>query len=415
MYLVTKKKHIRLEHMNRTLYWYCILCIVSASAFAQQSTTTISGQILDKETNEPIVYASIYIKDLAIGTTSNEEGYFTFYVPKRQEDASIIVSMIGYESIEKKVRTFSDHQKIILSSKVNSLDEVVITSTKKKALTAKDIIKKAYKSIKNNYPNQPYILEGFVRDLQNEDDQYVEYLEFAAKLYYKGYTKQIEPSVELVEVRTSQIAEKHPWNANEERKNSIMDLIEDDFIRFDYGPIRAKKGWNYEIESILPYNKRYVYKIIGIDKPFQKAILYIDTETFAFVRMELTRSAINNRSWRRKFTNGSLQVYYNVIFEYQEYKGKMYLKYQKEEDTWKIFKGLESQKLLFIKKPKKELFINKIITDNVAQYPFTRNMKISTSIENQARPYNQEFWSTYNAPQQTEKESKIIEELKKIN
>jgi len=50
--------------------------------------------------------------------------------------------------------------------------------------------------------------------------------------------------------------------------------------------------------------------------------------------MELTRKAIRNRSWRRRFTNGALQVYYNVVFEYQEYNGKMYLKYQKEEDHW---------------------------------------------------------------------------------
>ncbi len=57
--------------------------------------------------------------------------------------------------------------------------------------------------------------------------------------------------------------------------------------------LEQKKGWNHKIESILSYKKRYIDKIIGIDKPFQKVALHIDTKTFAFVRMKLTRLAIN--------------------------------------------------------------------------------------------------------------------------
>lgn len=191
-----------------------------------------------------------------------------------------------------------------------------------------------------------------------------------------------------------------------------MDLVEDDLIRFDYGPIKGKNGWKYELESILPHGDGMVYKINCIDKPFQTATLFIDTETFAFVKIELTRQAIRNRSWTRRFSNGALQVYYNLVMEYQEYNGKMYLKYQKEEDSWRIFKGLESNKVVFTKYPKKELFINKIIVEDIKNYHFKRNMDIGTSIENQAKEFNAGFWNSYNIPIQTEKESKIIDELK---
>ncbi|WP_411028807.1 carboxypeptidase-like regulatory domain-containing protein [Spongiimicrobium sp. 3-5] len=394
-------------------YIFIILLFISFTSFAQNSITTVSGQILDQETSEPIPFASIYIKALPIGTTSNEEGYFVFHIPAERETDTIVISAIGYLSISKKGENFIPDQKVYLSSKITDLDEVILIATKKKELTAKEIVKKAYAEIPNNYPSQPYILEGYIRDLQKEDDKYVEYLECAAKFLYQGYKTKKEPHVELLEVRTSYLAEKHPWNENSERKNSIIDLVEDEFIRFDYGPIKGKNGWKFELENVLPYNKGQVYKITANHKPFQKATLFIDTETFAFVRMELTRQAINDRSWARRFTNGALQVYYNVIFEYQEFNGKMYLKYQKEEDTWKIFKEAESKKLLLTQYPKKELFINKIIVDNVEKYPFKRNMDIGTSIENQAKHYNAEFWSSYNIPKQTEGESKIISELKK--
>lgn len=52
----------------------------------------------------------------------------------------------------------------------------------------------------------------------------------------------------------------------------------------------------------------------------------------------------------------------------------MYLKYQKEEDTWNIYDTANPKKLLFTKEPKKELFINNIIVEGVAVYPFSQNM-----------------------------------------
>ncbi|WP_170837047.1 carboxypeptidase-like regulatory domain-containing protein [Aquimarina amphilecti] len=295
---------------------------------AQSNNKTITGKVLDKENNKPITFASIYLKGQAIGTISNEEGKFVFHISNK-ESGVIIISSLGYGSIEKNVDDFNSDQQIFLSAEVSALSEVVITTTKKKKLSAKQIVKKAYQEIANNYPDQSYILEGFVRDLQKEDSTYVEYLECAAKFYNQPTDKEIEAKVELVAIRNSYIAEKNPWNKQWERKNSIIDLIEDDFIRFDYGPIKGKNGWKYELEDILPYNRKYVYKIKGMDVPFQKATLYIDTESFAFVRMELTRTAHKGKSWKRRLTHGGEQLYYNVIFEYQKYKNKMYLKISK--------------------------------------------------------------------------------------
>lgn len=399
--------------MNKTFqFLFSILLFISLTSSAQNDKKIISGQLLDKDTNEPIVFASIYLKGQTIGTTSNEEGNFVFHFSSIDGSNIIIISSIGYVSIEKNANDFTSNQIILLSSKINKLDKVIITATKEKKLTAKQIVKKAYKQIGQNYPIKSYITEGFIRDVQNEDGEYIEYLECAAKFYNKAYNIANEPEVELVEIKSSYIAEKNPWNEQWERKNSIIDLVEDDFIRFDYGPIKSKGGWKYELEDILLYNNKYVYKIIGTDKPFQKATLFIDTESFAFVRMELTRTAHNGNSWKRRLTNGQQQMYYTVIFEYQEIKGKMYLKYQKEEDTWEIYDIEDPSKLLFTKNPKKELFINKIIIEDIESYPFERNMLSGTSLENQTKEYNAKFWSNYNAPEKTKEISKIEQYLK---
>ncbi len=403
----------RLEKMKQLLKFGTCLLVFLLSYFgsAQIEEHTISGQLLNKETQEPIVFASIYLKGQGVGATTNEEGNFVFYFSGSPQ-ATIVISMIGYETIEINVSDFETGQFVFLKAETTNLDEVVVVAPKEK-LTAKQLVKKAYKAIEKNYPTQPYILEGYVRDLQNEDDTYVEYLECAAKFYYQSYQLKRDPAVELVEVRSNYIAEKHPWNEQQERKNSIIDLIEDDLIRYDYGPIKGKKGWEYELVGVVPFNGKYVYKIIGVDTPFQTALLYIDTETFAFVRLELTRKAHNGISWMRRLTNGAQQMQYHFVCEYQEHMGKMYLKYQKEEDTWQIYNIEKPTRLMFTKKPKKELFINKIITADVAIYSFNKNLQVGTSIEGQAKEYNPLFWERYNAPLRTKAMSKIEAELKK--
>ncbi len=398
--------------MHRTYIYTFILLFFSLAITAQNNNKRISGQLLDKETKAPIVFASIYLKGQTIGTTSNEEGNFTFHFTSTEGTNTLVISSIGYESVQIDIDNFAPNQKIFLSSKIDELSEVTIIATKKKKLTAKEIVKKAYLEIENNYPTKPYISEGFIRDVQNEDDKYVEYLECAARFYNEAYNIDKEPKVELIEVKSNYIAKKNPWNEKWDRKNSIIDLIEDDFIRFDYGPIKGKKGWKYELEDVLLYDNKYVYKIIATDTPFQRAILFIDTASFAFVKMELTRSTNKGKSWKRRLSNGQQIVYYNVVFEYQEFNGKMYLKYQKEEDTWEIYDTKKPYKLLFTKNPKKELFINKIVSEDIEHYPFEENMQIEVSIENQAKPYNSLFWSNYNAPEKTKAMSKIEQYLK---
>ncbi|MDW7694694.1 carboxypeptidase-like regulatory domain-containing protein [Flammeovirgaceae bacterium SG7u.111] len=399
-------------YLKLTVVIWCAFLFMSihVDTLAQSDYTTITGKILNKKTKEPIPFASIYLKNTSNGTRSNSEGVFVFHIPKNLHNVNVVVSSIGYNAVERLPSVFEKENVIYLEESVLELNEVVISAEEQ--LTAKQIIKRAYKLLEENYPTSEYILEGFIRDLQNEDSSYVEFLECAVKLKYQKYNVKFEPQVELQEVRRSFIANKNPWNDEWDRKNLIFDIIEDDFIRFNYGPIKVKKGWDYEVESVLPFGNSYVYKINAGNKGNSKAVLFIDIDTFAFVRIEYSRSMRNGKYYSRRLSNGQQEKSYNLVVEYQEYKGKWYLKYQKEEDSWSIFKGLESDELLFTKYPKKELFINKIIAENVNQYLFNKNLVISKSVESQAKPYNPEFWEHYNAPAQTYELSKIEEFLK---
>ncbi|MEM7109462.1 MAG: carboxypeptidase-like regulatory domain-containing protein, partial [Bacteroidota bacterium] len=338
---------------------------------AQDSFTTIQGKVIDSDTRRALPFASIYIKEESIGTTSSSDGSFIFHIPYEMHSGAIVISCIGYETIEKVAAEFSMNEEIRLKPSTLELSEVIVTADK--PLTARQIVKLAHQAIGSSYSSEPYLLEGFVRDLEKEDEKYVELIEYAAKFSYQGY--RYTPEVELQEVRKSFETEKHDWNTGNEQQNSIGDLLEDDFIKYEFSFIKGARRWKYDIASILPFNNGAVYKITGVNPPFEEVILYIDVDTYAFVKIELNRSKNNQRYYKQRFTNGQQEASYTMIFEYQKINGKMYLKYQKEVDTWDIFEGLESSKLLFVKQFAKELFVNKIITDSVSNYPFNKNLK----------------------------------------
>lgn len=390
-----------------------LLLLLFVFCLDAQDRITLTGNLKETNSGEPLPFATIYIKGTTTGTISNLEGNFLFHVRNEHKNDTIIISSIGYTTVKKAVVDFKEYESITLKESIFALDEVIVTD--KEPPTAKEIVKKAYESISKNYPSKPYILEGFIRDLQNEDSVYVELLECANKMKYQPQTVKQTPQVELVELRQSFVTEKHPWNEQWDRKNSIIDLVEDDFIRFDYGPIKAKKGWKYEIESIVAFNDKLVYKINGSNKPFYTVQFYIDIESYAFVKIDYSRSAQEKKYYKRRLSNGQQEAYYNLVFEYQEFEGKWYLKYQKEEDVWEIFEGAESNKVIFTKYPKKELFINRVVTEGLDTYPFTDNLINDQSVEAQAKPYNPDFWKYYNFPAQTKAQSKIEEYLRKAD
>ncbi len=90
----------------------------------------------------------------------------------------------------------------------------------------------------------------------------------------------------------------------------------------------------------------------------------------------------------------------------------MYLKYQCEEDTYNVF-NKTSKEVIVKQSFVKELFVNKVITDNLDKVAVQNRMNVNKSVEGQAAPFNADFWKYYNAPIETAKDSEIIKELQK--
>jgi hypothetical protein len=387
-----------------------LFLLLTTNSFAQEAFISISGKLIDNTSKEPIPYASIYIKGKSSGTTTNDEGRFLFHVPSTLKKDTLIISVIGYDYFKSTVDLMTENESVIELKQSITLLKAITISGSKKELTGKDIVKKAVARIPENYPMKPFILEGFFRDLQKENNKAVALLEAATRFYYKDYNPSYE-EVEIIEVRKS-FNKRHPVNGTYDRQNSIFDLMEDNYIKHRFGPISVK-GWKFKIDSLFTYNTQNVYKISGIKSQSESAEMYIDSDDFSIIKIDLKTQMVNGEFYRRYLNlpdpYGQQQTSFRVIFQFQKLGTKMYLKYQREEDTYNLF-NKSTNEVILKQAYVKELFVNNVVQDNLDSHKGLQ-MNMNKSVEGQAKPFNPDFWKYYNAPAETSKDSKIIKEL----
>jgi hypothetical protein len=137
-----------------------LLLFIGLQVIAQ---TKVGGHILD-ENNEPVSFANVIFKGSSEGTITNENG--RFYLESDQTWETIIVSFIGYESLEIPLEAKVNLDlKLTLKETAAQLDEVVLITGKqsKKNNPAIDILRKVWANKREN---------GLKRFNQYEYDKY---------------------------------------------------------------------------------------------------------------------------------------------------------------------------------------------------------------------------------------------------
>ena len=106
-----------------------ILLFLIGSWAKAQDKVTISGTIVNSQSNETLIGVNIFIPELQSGTTTNEYGFFSLSVPKG--DYTLQISYMGFHTSEEKISLQQNLRKnISLESTTQNLDEIVITERK---------------------------------------------------------------------------------------------------------------------------------------------------------------------------------------------------------------------------------------------------------------------------------------------
>lgn len=96
-------------------FTFLLLLMLCAFSFGQE-TGTIQGKILDGELfNEPLLMATVSIKNTTLSTQTNFRGNFEFndLTPGSYE---VLVQFLGYEAIEIPVKILAGEREVILET-----------------------------------------------------------------------------------------------------------------------------------------------------------------------------------------------------------------------------------------------------------------------------------------------------------
>ena len=119
---------------------FFFLTIISFS-FYSLVAQTYSGQLIDKENGQQVLFANIGIMDKNIGTVSDAAGFFKLELNSKFDQDTLSISCIGYEKrtylIREFKKEFTDKDDIIIEllPKIYHLEEVSIFSIDTKTYT----------------------------------------------------------------------------------------------------------------------------------------------------------------------------------------------------------------------------------------------------------------------------------------
>ena len=102
---------------------FIVFIVQITSIYAQ----TISGIVLDQNTNQPIESVAVYFDNTTIGTSTNDKGEFSISYFEHIT-SPLIFSYLGYKKISLSEYTLNKYYKVLLIEDINTLDEVVINT-----------------------------------------------------------------------------------------------------------------------------------------------------------------------------------------------------------------------------------------------------------------------------------------------
>ena len=146
------------------------LCPTTAMASVQQDQTIkVSGQVVDQE-GEPLIGATIKLKNAQTGVITDFDGNFTIDAPA---NGTLVVSYVGYKDREIAVRGRAILEQIQMESDAMMLEQVVVVGygvQKKADLTGSVSIVNADELKRTSNSNISTMLEGKVAGVQITSD-----------------------------------------------------------------------------------------------------------------------------------------------------------------------------------------------------------------------------------------------------
>jgi hypothetical protein len=381
----------------------------------------ISGKIIDSQSSEPVVFATIFVNGSSVATVSNIDGEFVLKIPKDKTSANISFTHLGYENSILVASTLISGTPIIkLKSVTLPIDEVVVRS-----IDPVSLILTALEKVKNNYNNSAEMQTSFYREAVKQNRKYVSVSEAVLDIYKAPYKTTFDSDrLKIYKGRKSRDVKKMDTllvKLQGGPKTSLMlDLVKHP------GDILDKevfKFYEFKLSGITTIDNRETYVINfdqkeNVEYPLYTGNIYIDTETTAFAGMDFQISE-KGLQYAPKYFVKKKPANLNIDVE----SGHYLIRYRKDNDNWYL--NYVRSELDFDTKWKRKLFksqftimLEMAVTDrdmsNIEKFSNKESAKSSDIFSDQVAFFeDNNFWGDYNTIKPDESIEVAIKKLNK--
>jgi hypothetical protein len=263
---------------------FCSLLML-LGAMAQK--TTVSGSVVDSATGQAIEGANVTAEGLSVVT--NGDGYFVLKSDAKIE--TIAVSHVGYRLKRVIVDGLSaENQKIRLEPMAIQLREVLVVADH-----PRELVNTAIRKIPRNYSPVPELYRCFYRETAMKRQHYICVAEGVVDMYKTSYQKGNGRDGVAISKGRRLLSPKRSDTLSVKVLGGPVAPVQLDVVKNTDFLLNSEELDHYELKMEVPTSigdrSQYVISLtprVKLPYALHFGKLYIDRETLAFTRVELT-------------------------------------------------------------------------------------------------------------------------------
>ncbi len=316
---------------------------VSMQSFAFQPSdikfVEYKGEVVNARNGRPISSAYLALNNSNISTITNSDGEFSLKVPEDLTEATVTISVLGFQSKTLPLTYFkSSNTRIELEETVEELTEISLYKATNPELLVREMLSKK----DENYLTDQSLMTGFYRETIKKGWSNVSLSEAVVKIFKSPFNSTKKDLVSLFKARKSTDYNKLDTLALKLRGGPFNTLYLD-MMKYTEYVLRPGMVESYEFSFDDPakINDRYTYvvnfKEIDESDPWYYGKLFIDAETSTLVKADYSLNVDDRDAaaamFVKKKPNGS-KVYpteLNYQVDYAQEDGKWHFAYGKAQ------------------------------------------------------------------------------------
>jgi CarboxypepD_reg-like domain len=313
----------------------------------QQAFLTIKGKVVDATTGDPLVFATVAVKESNVAIITNIDGEFTLKIGETLTAKNLEVSFLGYKNKIIPISEMRDNgykNVISLETAPIPIKEIIV-----RPLDPVDIVEKAIGNIGKNYESVPNLMTAFYRETIRKNRTYVSIGEAVVEIFKAPYNNDLRfDGARIYKGRKSSDVEK-------------MDTV---LFKLQGGPVsvmsldiakntesiltkEAMQYYNYSLNGVIEIDNKPHYVIDfmqkpSVDIPLFMGSFYIDMDSYAITEAEFGFNLADKEAASSIFIKKKplgMKVTPEVATyraKYREQNGKWYFAYSRAEVKFKV-------------------------------------------------------------------------------